>query len=249
VRQIVEIDWSQFVPEHEWVLYRAVIEGARAQGIRFALGGGLAFSTYSGRLRNTKDMDLWILPSDREAMIQVITAAGFADYYEQEAYDRQWIYRGFREGVIVDTMWQFANYRAPVDETWFTRGREVRVHGERFRLLPPEELLWSKLYIIHRDRCDWPDLLNILLALGPMINWEHLLRRVGEDAPLLGGLLSLFSWLCPAQALQLPTWVWPRLGLLEPKLGPDCEQDRRRVLLLDTRDWFGPNSMEGSQVQ
>ena len=29
-------------------------------------------------------------------------------------------------------------------------------------MLPPEELIWAKLYVLQRDRSDWPDILNLL---------------------------------------------------------------------------------------
>src|SRR5205823_83304 len=151
------VNWEQLISEHDWSLYRAVLEAAHAQGLRFAVGGGLAFSAYAGRCRHTKDMDLYILAADRKAMTEVLTEAGFADYYAQLAYDRKWIHRSFRDGVIVDLIWQMANYRTQVDETWLTRGPEIAIRDCAVKLLPPEELLWTKLYVVQRERCDWPD--------------------------------------------------------------------------------------------
>src|SRR5581483_4784667 len=49
---------------------------------------------------------------------------------------------------------------------------EVEAGGERFRLLPPEELLWSKLYVLQHERCDWPDILNLLQEMGSGMNWR-----------------------------------------------------------------------------
>lgn len=242
------MDLSELIPEQEWRLHRAVLEAAAARGLPFALGGGLAFSAYSGRWRNTKDMDLFLLPTDREAMIAAVTGGGFDDYYEQEPYDRSWIYRGFRDGVIVDVIWQMANHRAPVDEAWLTRGQEVEVRGFCLKLVPPEEMLFSKLYVVQRTRCDWPDLLNVLSARGPEMDWEHLLRRVGEDAPLLGALVHLFRWMCPERARDLPPWIWRRMGLYEPESGQDGD-DRHRVALLDSRDWFGPAANTDARTQ
>jgi hypothetical protein len=235
-------------PEHEWALYQPLLRAALADGPRFAIGGGLAYSLYARRWRNTKDIDLFVLPKNRAAMIGVFTLAGFSDYYDQHPYDREWIYRGYRDGVIVDVIWQMANYRTPVGESWLTRGPEVEVHGLGVRLLPPEELLWTKLYVLQRERSDWPDLLNLLFTVGPELDWEHLLGELGEDAPVLGGLLNLFGWLCPGRARELPPWLWRRVNVLAPRPGPDCERDRRRVARLDRRDWFGPTADGGDHA-
>jgi hypothetical protein len=40
----LSFNWSELVPDHEWKLYSIVLNRALEQGIRFALGGGLAFS-------------------------------------------------------------------------------------------------------------------------------------------------------------------------------------------------------------
>jgi len=237
----------EMIPDEQWSVYRRVIDGARTRGLRFALGGGLAVSTYTGRWRNTKDLDLYIRPQDREAMVETLRRAGLSDYYEQLPYDRNWIFRGYRDGTIVDVIWSLANYRAQVDEAWVTRGPEVIVRGERLRLLPPEEAIWSKLHVLQRDRCDWPDVLNLIYAVGPTLDWEHLLGRVGEDAPLLSGLLSVFTWLCPGRAQELPSWLWKRLRLPDPP-NPAPEVDRRRVNLLDSRPWFSP-TLEGDEAK
>jgi hypothetical protein len=232
------VDWAALIGEQDWRLYEPVLAAALARGVRFALGGGLAFSAYSGHARHTKDIDLYVLPAERQALIDLVTAAGFADYYDSLPYDRRWIYRGRRDGVIVDVIWQMANRRAEVADDWLTRGPTLDLNGLTLRLLPPEELLWTKLYVMQRDRCDWPDLLNILRASGGSLNWEHLLARVGDDVGLVGGLLSVYAWLCPGRVWELPPWLWGRVGLAAPRPGLGA-CDPRRVELLDSRDWFG----------
>lgn len=234
------INWSELIPEEEWLHDRLAIEALRARGIRFALGGGLAFSAYTGRLRNTKDVDLFLLAEDRERAIDAVLAAGFHDYFDEKPYDREWIFRAKRDSVIVDLIWKMANYRGDVDEGWLDHGEEVVIRGAKIRCLPVEELIWSKLYVLQRERCDWTDMLNLLDARGPDLDWEHLIDRVGPDLRLFAGLVNVFGWMRPARARQFPKWVWSRLGLTVPEQGA-TEQNGERVALLDSRDWFGPN--------
>ncbi|HVS71610.1 MAG TPA: nucleotidyltransferase [Phycisphaerae bacterium] len=238
------IDWCALVPDDQWAIYHRVIEAAQKRGIRFVIGGGLAFSHYANRCRNTKDMDLYVAPAEREAMIEATRAAGLRDYYDEKPYDRKWIYRSHNgEGIIVDIIWQMANYRAQVDDDWLTRGDLVEIRGVSLRLLPAEELMWAKLYILQRDRCDWGDLLNILYNRAATLDWKHFLQRIGNDKPVLAALLEVFSWACPEKAHELvPGEVWRTLGITPAQIPHAPEVDREHIRMLDSRDWFGPTS-------
>jgi hypothetical protein len=92
----------------------------------------------------------------------------------------------------VDLIWGLLNPRLPVEQDWVSRGPEIRRDGVRLKLIPVEELIRSKLFILNRTRCDWPDLLTLIFACGPGLDWQHLLRRLGENAPVLGAVLVLF---------------------------------------------------------
>ena len=231
--------WSERIPEDQWTIYSPVIRAARRRQIPFALGGAFALATYTGRWRNTKDLDLYVRPRDRETMKTVLSLNAFRDYYEELPYDRTWIYRGERDGVIVDVIWSMANHRADVDIRWVTGGPEFNLRGEPVRALPAEELLWAKLYVLQRDRTDWPDLMNILASAGERMDWRHLLRRLGDDRPLLGAVLQVYAWLCPGPAERLPGWLWEETGLMLPA-DPSPECVPARADLLDRRPWFGP---------
>jgi hypothetical protein len=235
-----QIDWESLIPESEWNLYKPAIDNFRASNIRFAIGGGLAFSEYAHRVRNTKDLDLYIYPWQKDDAIEQLLAAGFKDYFDQKPYDRSWIFRGHQGNVIVDLIWTSPNHRMQVDAPWLSRGRDVVVYGMRMPLIPPEELIWAKLYVVQHDRNDWTDLLNMLDVVGPTLNWRHLLDRVGVDALLLGGLLSVYRWVSPQKSKLLPPWVWEKAGLCVELVDRSGEAAEFRAALLDSRDWFGP---------
>jgi hypothetical protein len=211
---------------------------ARSAGVRFAFGGAFATAVYTGELRNTKDFDFYICPEDRERMIAAIGRAGLHDLYDRSSYDRAWIYRASAGDVIVDAIWAMANSRADVDELWLTRGPEVVIQGERIRAIPIEELIWSKLYVVQRERCDWGDVFGLIDAQPRQIEWQRLEERLGEDVPLLTGALSVFSWLAPDRVQDIPKFLWARLGLATPRSGTDPERTRERAALLDSRPWF-----------
>jgi hypothetical protein len=223
----------------QWEVYAGVIREAQRDGVHFAAGGGLATSFYIDLWRVTKDMDLYVVPAAREELIEATRRAGMQDYYEQQPYDRNWIYRAVHEGIIVDVIWALANGYGEVDERWLRAGPEASVAGVRFALLAPEEILVTKLHVLQRDRCDWPDLLNLLYATGPVMDWERLLANFAGEEQLLAALMLLFSWLAPGRAVQCPDWLWERLQIPVPDARRPM-RDQTRIDRLDTRPWFTP---------
>lgn len=236
--------WADRIPQHQWGVYARVLTLAQQERLPFALGGGLAFSHYSHHWRNTKDIDLYIQPKDRAHMIDITARCGLTDYFPVHDYDRSWIHRTYdpiasdaSSHMIVDIIWQMANGRSAVDEQWLNRGDAVEVRGITLRIMAAEELIWTKLYVLQRDRSDWGDLLNVIHECGPSLDWAHLLTRVGEDRQLFAGLIHVYAWLCPGGAAQLSPALFEYLGMTRPAVGPAVHEDR--VRLLDTRPWFG----------
>ncbi len=247
-RSPIDVDWSRLVTDREWAFYEPVLQEAEQLALPFAIGGGIAFSLYSGRWRNTRDIDLFVRPHDRQAFIDLITRHGFEDYFDRDSYDRSWIYRGYQHGAIIDIIWEMANHRALVDDDWIEGGAAFVANGIPLRLIPPEQLIFAKLYVMQRERCDWPDLLSVLNTQAHQLDWNHLIDIVGDDRSLLCGLLCTFGWLCPDTARQTPAEVWQRLGLAEvPWSSNGTTLGRRRIDLLDSRDWFGPNNADDAQ--
>jgi hypothetical protein len=121
------LPFGDAIPDAEWRLYEAILRAAQSAGLPFALGGGFAYSAYSGLWRNTKDIDLYILPEQRQQMIDIVTQQGFTDYFSVKGYDRSWIYRSTRDDVIADIIWDMPNHRAAVDEHWLTHGQMLRI--------------------------------------------------------------------------------------------------------------------------
>ena len=228
--------WTRMLTDEQWKVYGSVIQEARRRGLRSAIGGGFAVAAYTDQCRSTKDLDLYILHRDSDAMVEVLTSCGLADYYEKAPYDRSWIYRSYTGEIIVDIIWAMANQRVEVDEDWLLRGPEAPVRGETVSVIPAELMIWDKLHVMQRDRSDWPDVLNLLYTTGPELDWEYLMGRAGFDRALISGALWVFGYVSPGRAREIPAWVWDRLRVPLPPPGPDV--DRHHVELLDRRPWF-----------
>ena len=194
-------------------------------------------SVYTEKFRQSKDIDLYVLPGDRDKVIRILDGCGLEDYYSVKEYVRHWIYRGYSGDAIVDVIWAMANHRAEVDERWVTAGTTIRMFGHELAVIPVEELIWSKLYVLQRDRCDWPDIVNLMNAAAATLDWDHLLERAAEDGPLIKGVLSVFSWVCPGRAMAVPRRIWDKLGLA-PVFERQPEDRPSPKDLLDTRPWL-----------
>ena len=125
--------WEQLVEGEEGLAYTTVMRSACSTHVPFAIGGSQAMSIYIGRLRRSKDLDIYVKPEDRDAIIAMLHDLGFHDYYDTKAYDRRWIYRSVKDDNIVDIIWSMANQRTQVDDAWLTRGMQVDIEGCRLR--------------------------------------------------------------------------------------------------------------------
>lgn len=233
--------WTSLISLQQWSICKRAIDVLTSEKVDFMLGGAYGLALYTGRLRDTKDADFFIIPEHAPRAAAALARAGFLDYYTKLPYDRRWIYRADRDNFIIDLIFRMANRRADVDEIWFQRAHEVTIHGDRVKVIPPEEMLWQKSYVLQRDRCDWPDIINIFYVSGHKLDWEHLINRARDDEKLIYGLLHVFEWLCPDLAAKLPDFIRARAGLPPAMLGHDDDLTRHRAALLDSRKWFAPS--------
>ena len=244
----LQFSWADAISAGEWKIYRTAIRALRKEGISFLVGGGFARAAFTGRWRDTKDIDFYVRPEDCPRAQHALAKAGFADYFQKLPYDRAWIYRSYKRNVIVDIIWAMANQRARVDDAWFRHAPQLTIRGERISLVPPEELLWCKLYVIQRDRCDWTDIFNLVHEYGPQMDWPRLIRRVEQDVPLLRAMLTAYGWLCPTGVKRLPASLLRRLKAAERAMR-SRPPSHDRIRLLDSRTWFGARTAKNQKLE
>lgn len=68
------------------------------------------------------------------------------------------------------------------------------------------------------------------------LDWQRLLDRLGDDAPLLRAVLTVLEWLCPAMVRELPQWLWQALE--DAERAAPASAGPRHADLLDRRSWF-----------
>ena len=232
-----EAGWAALMPDEQWSLFTKGVDALERAGVTPLLHGALGLATYTGRWRNTKDVDVIVRSAERERAIAALRGCGFEDYYEREAYDRSWIFRGFKDDVIFDIIWALPNHRVEIDEPWFQRAQPITLRGRKLATVPPEELIRAKLYVFQRHRCDWVDVLNVTAGAVDRIDWKWLVQRMGRDLPLLHGMLAVFNWLSPQRAKKLPPWLREQFALAAID-GADEPMEVRHAALFDSRPWF-----------
>jgi hypothetical protein len=239
--QVVDAPWSSLIPDDQWKVFVSAIDAVRDAGVPALIGGAMALAGYTGRWRNTKDIDLIVRRDDHERAVAALKVAGFDDYFAQCPYDPTWIFRGYRDGVINDIIWELPNHRVVIDDAWFERATSLRLRDTVYPIVPAEELIRVKLYVMQRERCDWVDVLNVIAGALDRVDWTWLVRRMGRDLPLLQGVLAIFSWMCPARARQLPEWLRAQFALTIPSYDDADADEAQRVRLFDSRPWFAPH--------
>ena len=63
--------------------------------------------------------------------------------------------------------------------------------------MPVEEMIWSKAFLMERERFDGADVLHLMRARQKEINWPRLLSRFGEHWRVLLSHLVLFPYVYP----------------------------------------------------
>jgi hypothetical protein len=188
--------------------YKRAITTLRDSKIPFLIGGAYAFGCYTGITRDTKDFDVFAHPRDVEAILGALAAAG----YRAELTDPTWLGKAFNGDDYVDVIFGSGNGIARVDDDWFTYAVEGELLGTPIRLIPAEEMIWSKGFVMTRERYDGADVAHLLRARAEELDWERLLWRYEPDWQVLYNHLILFGYIYPAERKRIPDWVMQKMS-------------------------------------
>ena len=176
--------------------------------VPFLVGGSHAFLEYTGIVRNTKDFDLFLRRGDMDRAMVALQDAG----YRTELTFPHWLGKAWQHEDFVDLVFNSGNGVCQVDDGWFDHAVETQVLGMPVKIVPCEELIWQKAFIMERERFDGADIMHMLRARGSELDWHRLLERFGERWPLLYTYLVFFSFVYPSDAPVLPSAVLDELA-------------------------------------
>jgi hypothetical protein len=178
---------------------QALIDGQ----VEFLLGGAFALNPYTGIVRDTKDIDAFVHPRDRDKALDALRKAG----YETEVTFPHWLSKAWCGDHFVDVIYSSGNGIAEVDDEWFEHAIDGQVMNLPVKLCPPEEMIWSKSFIMERERFDGADIMHLLRASGQALDWERLLRRFDGHWRVLYAHLVMFGYVYPNERTTIPAWV------------------------------------------
>lgn len=183
----------------------AILSGAE---IPHLVGGAYAYARYTGIERHTKDFDVFIRREDFGRAAWAFKKAG----YKTELTFPHWLGKAFKNDDFVDLIFSAGNGVAEVDDEWFEHAVEDKVFGVDVKLIPAEEMIWSKGLIMERERFDGADVAHVIRAVGDRLDWARLLERYGPYWRALYAHIVMFGFIYPSDRGKVPAWVMEQLA-------------------------------------
>jgi hypothetical protein len=172
-------------------------------GMAYLVGGAYSLATLAGIERHTKDIDIFARESDRDRILRALEEAG----YRTETTFPHWLAKAWIVERFVDVIYSSGNGLAEVDDDWFTDARPAELLGIPVLLCPPEEIIWSKAYVMERERFDGADIAHVIRKCGQEMDWHRLLRRFSSHWRVLLAHLVMYGFIYPGERDQIPSWV------------------------------------------
>jgi hypothetical protein len=222
--------------------YRRTLQLLQERGVRHLVGGAFALAHYTGIERQTKDIDLFITRADFELVGRALADRG----YRTELTFPHWLGKIHCGPYFVDLVFSSANGVARVDEEWFTHAVRGEALGLPVWVCPVEETIWSKSFIMERERYDGADVAHLLHARGTTLDWRRLLQRFDRHWRVLLNHLVMYAYIYPAERDVVPAWLMDELLARirdEMRTAPPRERVcggtlvSREQYLVDVRQW------------
>jgi hypothetical protein len=230
------------LPAEVAVFYRDVIRLLNRAGADFLVGGAYALALYTGIARHTKDFDTFVRPQDAERVLRILARAG----YRTEMTFPYWLGKAYHGDAFCDVIFSSGNGVARVDDGWFAHAVPGELLGESIRACPVEEIIWSKGFVVERERFDGADICHLIRARGPDMDWPRLLERYAAHWRVLLSHLVLFGFVYPGEQGRVPAWVMKELlGRAQQELEHPPAAERlcqgtllsRTQYLIDINQW------------
>ncbi|HEV8638902.1 MAG TPA: hypothetical protein VG370_32240 [Chloroflexota bacterium] len=175
----------------------------KRERIDFLVGGAYALACHTGVERHTRDFDVFVRPRDVEA-----TLAALAPVCDRtELTFTHWLGKAYCGDRYIDVIFNSGNGVCEVDDEWFDHAIDSTVFGQEVRLVPVEEMIWQKAFVMERERFDGADIAHMLRASGQRIDWVRLLRRFRPHWRVLFAHLVLFGFVYPNERGAVPEGV------------------------------------------
>lgn len=241
------------VPEEQASLFSEVLLALEEQRFPFAVSGAFALRQHTGICRFTKDLDLFLTARTAACVLPHLRERGF----ECSICDPAWLAKTHRGEYFVDLITGMSNGVIVVQDSWIERARPAVIHGVTTRVLAPEELVASKIFVNKRERFDGADIAHIIYGTCGTFDWGRELELVGEHWELLLWSVIFFHYVYPAHSHYVPAEIWQELiGRLQQAIRRPDPQGRfrgslvdERMFAIDFKEWGLPNVLEETRAR
>jgi len=189
-------------------VYERALRALNDARVPFLVGGAWGLAELAGVWRHTKDLDLFVRPEQVGLVMETLVDAGF----RTEVLSSVWIGKAWYDGLFIDIIFSSGNGIATVDHAWFDHAQPGYVLGVPTLFCPPEETIWSKAWIMERERFDGADVLHLLRARAASLDWHRLLDRFADHWRVLYAHLILYAYVYPGERSRIPGWVMLQLS-------------------------------------
>lgn len=188
--------------------YRRAMQALRDAEVRFLVGGAYSLEHYTGVERDSKDLDLFLRRDDFPVAAAALAAAG----YRVELSYGHWLGKAHHGADFVDLLFGSGNGLAAVDDAWFAHAGRTTLLGLDVLVCPLEETIWSKAFVMERERFDGADVLHLLRARAEAVDWARLVAAFGPHWRVLLAHLVLFGFVYPSERHRIPAGVLAELS-------------------------------------
>jgi predicted nucleotidyltransferase len=187
--------------------YSEVLRLMAKSEIPFLLSGTYALAIYTGIDRPTKDVDVFAKAGDALKML-----AYFKEHeFDVEIVDERWLARITRGKLFVDIIYNMPTVTTHVTHEWFDGAPTAKLFGADVKLVPPTQLIWSKIFVQDHHRYDGADVAHMILKRHKEINWEQLLSHLELYWEVLLIALLNFRFVYPSERDLVPKWLMDEL--------------------------------------
>jgi len=226
---------SSFEPDFDQAqrgFYREVLELLNEHQIPYAVSGAFALQQHTGIWRVTKDLDVFVTAANVPKALDMLAKAGF----RCEVPDPVWLAKAHRGEFYVDLITGMSNAALCVQDDWIERARPAVVVDVATRVLAPEELIASKLFVTRRERFDGADIAHVIYGTPGELDWDRVLTLIGEHWEILLWALVLFRYIYPANSGYVPARIWNELlGRFQKEVSTPGPSARFRGSLIDDK--------------
>ncbi len=186
--------------------YQEVVSLLNASNTSYLIGGSLALAHYMHLPRSPKDLDVFLRREDLDRTLEMLKQKD----YDTLVVHTHWLAKAYQGDLFIDFIFNSGNGVARVDDDWFVDTPMGEIFGQRAPICRPEDIIWSKAFIMDRERYDGADIAHLIRDAGAQINWQRLVRKFDSHWQVLLSHLMLYQFIYPGDK-AIPQWVIHRL--------------------------------------